>query len=248
MALAKVTIEALTQMANTLRQSADDILATKEQMDNELHSFPWDDPIGLSFINRYEEDFKPLKEKLIPNIENYVQYLNEEGMIVSEYGGENAGGMGIGGAVGAGAMGVGIGIAGAASTTRKGSASAGASEKRVGPPIEQGKQTKNSENSAPLTPVEEMDMDAIYAELTPGQKSAYNKLKKEILDHKEHELFKADISNYNARLDRADRVFSLEGYKAAKIREEVIPETEEKLRELEELAREAVRNNRNQNK
>ena len=38
MALAKVTIEALTQMANTLRQSADDILLTKEQMDRELYS------------------------------------------------------------------------------------------------------------------------------------------------------------------------------------------------------------------
>ena len=49
MALAKVTIEALTQMANTLRQSADVILATKEQMDSELRSFPWEDPIGLSF-------------------------------------------------------------------------------------------------------------------------------------------------------------------------------------------------------
>lgn len=90
MALAKATIEALTQMANTLRQSADDILATKEQMDDELRSIPWDDPIGLAFIGRYEEDFKPLKEKLIPNIEDYVQYMNKEGMIVSEYSGETS--------------------------------------------------------------------------------------------------------------------------------------------------------------
>ena len=85
MALAKVTIEALTQMANTLRQSADDILATKEQMDSELRSFPWEDPIGLSFINRYEEDFKPLKEKLIPNIESYLIYLENIGITIGEY-------------------------------------------------------------------------------------------------------------------------------------------------------------------
>lgn len=85
MALAKVTIEALSQMANTLRQSADDILATKEQMDNELRSFPWDDPIGWTFINRYEDDFKPLKEKLIPNIESYLNYLGSIGITVGEY-------------------------------------------------------------------------------------------------------------------------------------------------------------------
>lgn len=107
MSLAKVTIEALTQMANTLRQSADDILVTKEQMDSELYSIPWDDPIGLNFINRYEEDFKPLKETLIPNIEEYIQYMNQEGMIVSEYSGESKGGLGVGGAVGAGVVGTG---------------------------------------------------------------------------------------------------------------------------------------------
>lgn len=124
MAKAKVTIEALTQMANILRQSADDIMTTKEQMDNALHSFPWDDPIGRTFIIRYEDDFKPLKERLIPNIEDYIQYLIKEGAIVSEYSGESAGGFGIGGAmgigvgiagaVGVGTMGVGVGIAGAA--------------------------------------------------------------------------------------------------------------------------------------
>ncbi|MBQ3355486.1 MAG: hypothetical protein IJG41_10125, partial [Bacteroidales bacterium] len=85
MALAKVTIEALTQMANTLRQSADDILLTKEQMDRELYSIPWDDPIGLNFINRYEEDFMPLKEKLIPDIKSYLNYLENIGITVGEY-------------------------------------------------------------------------------------------------------------------------------------------------------------------
>ena len=115
MAIAKVTIEALSQMANTLRQSADDILATKEQMDNELHSFPWDDPIGLAFIGRYEEDFKPLKEKLIPNIEDYIQYMNQEGMIVSDYSGESIGGLGS----------VGAGVAGVASTIGAGAVFSG---------------------------------------------------------------------------------------------------------------------------
>ena len=89
MALAKVTIEALTQMTNTLRQSADDILATKEQMDSELYSIPWDDPIGLNFINRYEEDFKPLKEKLIPNIEQYLEYIRSLNVNLDAYSSDN---------------------------------------------------------------------------------------------------------------------------------------------------------------
>lgn len=102
---AKVTIESLTQMAEILRQSADDILGTKEQMDNELYNIPWDDPIGLTFISKYEEDFKPLKEKLIPNINNYIQYMKDEGLVVSEYSGESIGGLGVIGAAGAGAAG-----------------------------------------------------------------------------------------------------------------------------------------------
>ncbi len=105
MALAKVTIEALTQMANTLRQSADDILLTKEQMDTELYSIPWDDPIGLSFINRYEEDFKPLKENLIPNIEQYLEYIYSLSMDLDAYSSENGGipsGIGLAAGVAAG--------------------------------------------------------------------------------------------------------------------------------------------------
>ena len=113
MAQAKVTIESLTQMAEILRQSADDILGTKEQMDNELYNIPWDDPIGLTFISKYEEDFKPLKEKLIPNINNYIQYMKDEGLVVSEYSGESIGGLGVIGAAGAGAAGAGAAGAGA---------------------------------------------------------------------------------------------------------------------------------------
>lgn len=111
MALAKVTIEALSQMANILRQSAEDILLTKEQMDSELYSIPWDDPIGLSFISRYEEDFKPLKNKLVPNIESYIQYMQSEGVVVSEYSGENAGGLGTGVVGAASALGLGAAFA-----------------------------------------------------------------------------------------------------------------------------------------
>ena len=111
MALAKVTIEALTQMANILRQSADDILIAKEQMDGELYSIPWDDPIGLNFISRYEEDFKPLKNKLIPNIESYIQHLKNEGLIITEYSGGNAGGLGVGVMGAASALGLGAAFA-----------------------------------------------------------------------------------------------------------------------------------------
>ena len=124
MALAKVTIEALTQMANILRQSAEDILLTKEQMDGELYSIPWNDPVGLNFIRMYEEDFKPLKEKLIPNIEDYVQYMNKEGMIVSEYGGGIPSNGDFFSAVGAGAVGMGAAFSGLGVTgaERKGGA------------------------------------------------------------------------------------------------------------------------------
>lgn len=105
MALAKVTIEALTQMANTLRQSADDILATKEQMDRELYSIPWDDPIGQAFLVQYEEDFKPLKEKLIPNMESYITHIMGLEGVVESYSESNAAAIGAAGIAG------GVGIA-----------------------------------------------------------------------------------------------------------------------------------------
>ena len=246
MALAKVTIEALSQMANILRQNADDILTTKEQMDSELYSIPWDDPIGRNFISRYEEDFKPLKNKLIPNIESYIQYMQNEGVIVSEYSGENAGTMGM---AGVGAMG--LGIAGAATTanaTGMGFASTGSAGQVNSTTGNQGIQTKKKVKEKSLTPVEEMDMEAILAELSPEQKASYDKLKNEILERKEHELFRAkDMENMakEMRMDNGGKAAAVYAIRAESIKEDAMAKSEEELRKLDELAREAVRIIRN---
>lgn len=85
MAQAKVSQEALVKMAETLRQSAEEIMSSKTEMDSQLRSFVWDDPVGQTFVAKYEEDFKPLMQKLIPNIESYLLYLQEQGMSIAEY-------------------------------------------------------------------------------------------------------------------------------------------------------------------
>lgn len=90
MAVSKVTLDALSQMANILRQSAEVIVSAKGEMDEQLRSFIWDDPVGQAFVVKYEEDFKPLMQKLIPNIESYLFFLQEQGMSISEYAGEIA--------------------------------------------------------------------------------------------------------------------------------------------------------------
>lgn len=106
MALSKVTIESLVQMANVLRQSADEILSSKSEMDGQLYSIPWDDPIGQAFSVRYEEDFKPLKEKLIPAIEQYLEYIRSLSVDLDAYASDNGGNAGGFGTVMASAAGV----------------------------------------------------------------------------------------------------------------------------------------------
>ena len=334
MALAKVTIEALTQMANLLRQSVDDILLTKEQMDSELYSIPWDDPIGLAFIGRYEEDFKPLKEKLIPAIEDYVQYMIKEGAIVSEYNGGSTGGLDVGGAVGVGAMGVGIGIAGTArinSNPKKSDVfseplnlSAKGSPASTPPVFETDQSSirvaaaeileemtekdlfidskevqnqlsdksdeifKNKYNTSlnelglnsgfnpetngyyedhnkiseelrnevakmkdkfEPTPIRQMDNDAVYAELSPEQKTTYDKLKKEILERKENAEFHKKIAKKNAFWDADfDTPQNVRNRDYSQIYEadKEIKKAEEDLEKLAKGAREALRNYRNQ--
>lgn len=75
MAQAKVSIEALIKLTQLLQQGAEDILSSKTDMDNQLHSFVWDDAVGQTFANRYEEDFKPLTEKFIPAITDYIRHI-----------------------------------------------------------------------------------------------------------------------------------------------------------------------------
>jgi hypothetical protein len=86
MARALATAETLTQFSNTLKTNHDDILSLKAAMDNELRSFIWDDPVGQAFIARYFEDMKPIEAKLIPNLEAYSSYLDQEAALVSEFG------------------------------------------------------------------------------------------------------------------------------------------------------------------
>ena len=87
MAISKVTQEALSQMAKNLSQCAEDIVMAKKEMDEQLRSFIWDDPVGQSFVIKYEEDFKPLTNKLLPAMNEYVTYIIGLEGNVAEYGG-----------------------------------------------------------------------------------------------------------------------------------------------------------------
>lgn len=97
------------------------------------------------------------------------------------------------------------------------------------------------------TPVEEMDMEAVYEELTPGQKAVYDRMKKEIFEQKEDELYKAEVwADMAKETVRKDEAAAGAGFaiKAEKMKEKAISKAKDRLRELDELAREAVRNNR----
>ena len=86
MARALATAETLTQFSNTLRANHDDILSVKAAMDSELYKIDWNDPVGQAFIAKYHEDMKPIEAKLVPNLESYSTYLDQEAAIISEYG------------------------------------------------------------------------------------------------------------------------------------------------------------------
>lgn len=116
----KVTTEALAHMASKLRQSAEDIMALKSQMDQALNGFLWEDPVGIRFKTvQYPEGFKPLQEILIPDIQELVNRINmigqetdlwaESNDYPSGAGGGNAAGAGgdFGGHAGAGGGGTG---------------------------------------------------------------------------------------------------------------------------------------------
>lgn len=99
MSQSKVTLDSLTLLSNELRNNAESILSIKDDMDTLLNSFVWDDPVAISFKERYEEGLKPITNKLIPNIENYLGYISQLGGTVEEYSGGSsihiAGGSGI---------------------------------------------------------------------------------------------------------------------------------------------------------
>lgn len=85
MAITKVTIDALTQMSERLRLSSESILSTKSNMDQQLNSFVWDDPVAIAFKNDYQEKLKPITDKLIPNIKQYLRHLSELNVQVGEF-------------------------------------------------------------------------------------------------------------------------------------------------------------------
>lgn len=88
MAQSKVTSDALVQMAQLLNTSKEQFETGKHEIDSQLEGIVWDDPVGWNFRSKYEEDFKPIVEKLIPNIEEYLIHLQELGIQVAEYSGD----------------------------------------------------------------------------------------------------------------------------------------------------------------
>ena len=86
----RVTDEALIRMASKLRQSAEDIMALKSQMDQALNGFLWEDPVGIRFKTvQYPEGFKPLQEILIPDIHELVNRINMIGQTTDMYSEDN---------------------------------------------------------------------------------------------------------------------------------------------------------------
>jgi|GEM_PF-2213473 hypothetical protein len=88
MAQSKVTSDALVQMAQLLNSSKELFESGKHEIDSQLEGIVWDDPVGWNFRSRYEEDFKSIVEKLIPNIEEFLIHLQELGVQVAEYSGD----------------------------------------------------------------------------------------------------------------------------------------------------------------
>lgn len=86
MALSKAKAESLLQFSGILDQDRNNLLSAKAEMDRLLHSFIWDDPVGHSFINRYNMDLKPIEGRLVPNLEDYSAYLKKEAELVTEFG------------------------------------------------------------------------------------------------------------------------------------------------------------------
>ena len=107
MALTKVTVDALLSLRKTMKQACDNMVEIKQEVDSFCYGFEWDDPIGRSFILKYEEGMKPIKEKLLPMLEQYYGYLGELTGSVGEYNETNV--------FSSSALGVSSGIVGVAS-------------------------------------------------------------------------------------------------------------------------------------
>ena len=94
---------------------------------------------------------------------------------------------------------------------------------------------------------EKMDMETVYSELSPGQKVAYDKMKKEILERKENAEYRLKIAKSDSSWPTDFDTPRHEIIKNSSIKyeaEKEIQKAEEDLKELEKLAREAVQNKR----
>lgn len=87
MAITKVLVDSLVLLRQTMKQAWDDIVDIKLEVDHYCYNFEWDDPVGRSFIAKYEEGMAPIKEKLLPMLEKYGEYLDGLTMNVDEYSG-----------------------------------------------------------------------------------------------------------------------------------------------------------------
>lgn len=85
MSLVKVAIDSLLSIQQTMRKAWDDIVNIKLEVDYYCYCFEWDDPVGRNFIAKYEEGIAPIKEKLLPMLEQYADYLSKLMMNISEY-------------------------------------------------------------------------------------------------------------------------------------------------------------------
>lgn len=102
------------------------------------------------------------------------------------------------------------------------------------------------------TPVEIMDMEAVYAELSPKQKETYDKKKKEIIERKEKDLLRAEVffeiskeiksEMFGSGIPDVAGVFY--AIMAENIKEKAIAREQEELCQLHTSARETVRNKR----
>lgn len=85
MAIAKVTIDSLLSMQQTMRKAWSDIVDIKLEVDYYCYCFEWDDPVGRNFIAKYEEGMAPIKEKHLPMLEQYADYLGKLTATVEEF-------------------------------------------------------------------------------------------------------------------------------------------------------------------
>lgn len=100
------------------------------------------------------------------------------------------------------------------------------------------KEPATSSAQSPI-PMEDMDIEAIYAELSPEKRAIYDRLKKEIIERKEEALFKSEITaNLSKEMgwDSAKWSSAYYGYKAESMKEDAIAKAEEELQKLDELA------------